>query len=814
MLKYGLELAHYIPSGECWQGDCLFTKDSKRTEEILGKEYITFQPNKIIYAFSEDNPGYEEVKNADFGIAFHTIYSGQDKKQSFKVDVSRLNVPSSIYVMSPALTVNKKSFNLGKLKSGLDHFNQAAADLLAEPNYDELCSNVAFRTYWDTFENASLADKKATTINETTFLNDLKDYIKNKQDKEFEKKLASLKTEKGREKATQKYNQDVEELATIIDSNQGLLKLIVRTFNLAAQVKMLLWEGFKQTQTGYETFYKSKTKGHFPADMEGVRMSDQDGNIVKIVDRSAFSSYNRDPDIESGWERESLEEHLCFTETFNKVDNNELSLYEKFNRFIESNEPPLVVAFGRLNPVTKGHRKLVDTMASLAKGEKARLYLSHTQDKKKNPLSYEQKIKWAKDAFEPEINVVESEARTVVEVLRDLYNEGFKNIIYVGGEDRIGGDEDISSLILKYNGQPDKNGNVLYDFDSIQFKNAGARNDTSDDLVERASASLARQYAKDGNFESFKEIVPVENAEELYKEVRSGLGVSENLQEDLNKLPKSRLDKIGSILKNALQSGIKDIALRYVDLVPARHPLEILRVGSTNALDAEDFKDKILNALNSNFPTGEEVNDIDNRTLIFKDFVNDISIHAGASRSEPSIPIRLVTNDSEAIDVTYYITILAGSKAQKKTMTPNKVLLSNCIGDFIGYKSLEFNRNYSELKKLYESAIEHVKGDPDSVYTSHADDVSFITKNNANNIMNDFGEVLSAGCLAALLGNTSQVKFPSASNMPLVDFIVMNDEREIKVSQKANSGSSPSIDAAFKEIRNEDPGTVLGRFIS
>ena len=85
-----------------------------------------------------------------------------------------------------------------------------------------------------------MADKKATTINETTFLNDLKDYIKNKQDKEFEKKLASLKTEKGREKATQKYNQDVEELATIIDSNQGLLKLIVRTFNLAAQVKMLL----------------------------------------------------------------------------------------------------------------------------------------------------------------------------------------------------------------------------------------------------------------------------------------------------------------------------------------------------------------------------------------------------------------------------------------------------------------------------------------------------------------------------------------------------------------------------------------------
>ena len=98
MLKYGLELAKYIPEGEAWQGDCLFTKGSKREEEILGKDYITFQPNKIIYAFSEDNPGYEQVKNADFGIAFHTIYSGEDKHQSFNVDASQLNVPDNIYI--------------------------------------------------------------------------------------------------------------------------------------------------------------------------------------------------------------------------------------------------------------------------------------------------------------------------------------------------------------------------------------------------------------------------------------------------------------------------------------------------------------------------------------------------------------------------------------------------------------------------------------------------------------------------------------------------------------------------------------------
>lgn len=221
----------------------------------------------------------------------------------------------------------------------------------------------------------------------------------------------------------------------------------------------------------------------------------------------------------------NVEEQLCFTEAFDGTIYNEGALYEKFNRLFEAENAPTVIAFGRMNPPTIGHRKLVDTMASLTNGGKARLYLSHTQDKKKNPLSYEDKLHFAKEAFEPQIDVVESDARTIIEVLSELYNEGIKNIIYVGGEDRIGGKEDVSDLILRYNGQPDKQGNILYDFDSIQFKNAGARSADSDDLIERASASLARKYAQEGDFEHFKEIVPIEDADLLYKKVRGGLGL-------------------------------------------------------------------------------------------------------------------------------------------------------------------------------------------------------------------------------------------------------------------------------------------------
>lgn len=586
MLKYGLEIARHIPEGQAWQGDCLFTKNSKREENINGKDYITFQPNKIIYAFSEDNPGYEQIKNADFGIAFHTIYSGEDKHQSFKVDASTLNVPDNIYIMSPALNkpTDTKVFNLDKVKAQFDRLEDLEQKLLSNFEYEDLVNNRVFMGYWNTFENANLADKKAVTINENTFINDLKEYIKTKRTKEYETQVGKLKTDAGKEKAKVKYQQDIEDLQELIETNKSLLTTLVQTLNCAATLKMLLWQGFKQTQFGYNTFYRSRTKGYLPGEMEGVAMSDQDGNIVKIVDRSTFSSYNRDPDIMSGFEHpENLtSEQLSFKENYNDelVECGTQQLWEKFNRLLESEHKTAVIAFGRMNPPTIGHQKLVDTMASLATGEKAKLFLSHTQDKKKNPLSYEQKIKYAKEAFEPKIDVVESEDKTIIDVLYNLYNQGYTDIIYVGGEDRIGGAEDISSLIMKYNGQPTKDGRIVYDFNSIDFKSAGARNDDSDDLVEKASASLARQYAKEGDFEHFKEIVPVD-AENLYRDVRAGLGLTESmLSEGWGDFESKVTDYLNSLFSNlnedltepvrfeaagANDSTVSDVACFYGD---------------------------------------------------------------------------------------------------------------------------------------------------------------------------------------------------------------------------------------------------------
>lgn len=542
MLKYSLEIAPHIPSGEAWQGDCLFTKSSKKERDINGTNYLTFQPNKIIYAFSEDNPGYEQVKRADFGIAFHTIYRPGDngeKSQSFDIDPSVLDVPDNIYIMSPSLgDVNKDNFNMSELESKFNELQSLEKKLIGNQDYENLIDNNLFMGYWNTFENANLSDKKANTINVNTFYKDLVDYIKTKRTGEYEKKVAGLKTDKGRASAKEKYDFDMSELEDILESNKELLVDLVKTLNCASEITLLLYNGFKQTQQGYSTFYQSRTKGYFPSEGEGISMSDSNGNIVKLVDRASFSNANRDPDIMSGFEHnESLDEELSsFKETYRRFARSNSSLEERFNRMLESDGRICVLGFGRMNPPTIGHKKLIDTIVNKAKevGGEPRMYLSHTQDSKKNPLSYEQKLHYCQSAFGDVIK--DSNAKTIINALSEVYNDGFDEVIYVGGEDRIGGEDDVSSLIMKYNGVPDKKGNMPYDFSMIRFENAGKRNDNSDDPIEKASASLVRKLAADGNFEEFEKYIPVSGSEakQMYDDVRAGLGLNESM---LNEAP-------------------------------------------------------------------------------------------------------------------------------------------------------------------------------------------------------------------------------------------------------------------------------------
>ena len=176
---------------------------------------------------------------------------------------------------------------------------------------------------------------------------------------------------------------------------------------------------------------------------------------------------------------------------------------ENTEEFKESTEKgkTCVFTFGRYQPPTKGHLKVWKKVGD-TEGDAHYIYTSHTKDKKKNPLDYNTKVGLIESALkENSINaeVVESEAKTIIDVVVDIANKGFTDIIFVGGSDRL---NDIVTLIQKYNDVPNKEGNS-YHFDTIEGVSAGERDPDSDSL-EGISGTKIRQFALDNDFESFK----------------------------------------------------------------------------------------------------------------------------------------------------------------------------------------------------------------------------------------------------------------------------------------------------------------------
>lgn len=180
-----------------------------------------------------------------------------------------------------------------------------------------------------------------------------------------------------------------------------------------------------------------------------------------------------------------------------------------------------VIAWGRMNPVTVGHEKLVNKVRDVARKQKAdpHIFLSHSQDAKKNPLSYDDKVDLAKSAFG---NIVyKSTAKTIIDVMKQLQTQ-YKHIILVGGADRVA---DFETLLNKYNGKD-------YTFDSIQVVSAGERDPDADD-VTGMSASKMRSLALHGDAEGFKKGLPSKlkaQGDDIYKLVRAGMRLSEGLE--------------------------------------------------------------------------------------------------------------------------------------------------------------------------------------------------------------------------------------------------------------------------------------------
>ena len=178
----------------------------------------------------------------------------------------------------------------------------------------------------------------------------------------------------------------------------------------------------------------------------------------------------------------------------------------------------LTLAFGRFNPPTVGHEKLLQAADKAAAGGDLKIYPSRTQDNKKNPLDPDMKVSYMRKMFpkfkEQVIN--DPEMKSIFDVLVAANEEGYKNINIIVGADRQG---EFENLAQKYNGQ-------LYDFDLIRTISAGPREEDAKG-IEGVSASKQRKAVVDDDFNAFKRGLPKGiddgDAMALFSAVRQGM---------------------------------------------------------------------------------------------------------------------------------------------------------------------------------------------------------------------------------------------------------------------------------------------------
>ena len=204
------------------------------------------------------------------------------------------------------------------------------------------------------------------------------------------------------------------------------------------------------------------------------------------------------------------------------VDMGQLhTMYKVEERIFEQKKKSIVFAWGRFNPPTIGHEKLLDRVARVSANE-MRIYISMSNDPQKNPLNPRLKLDYMKKIFPRYARkIMLPRTNIVIDIITDLYKEGFTDLKMVAGSDRI---QEFKTLFTRYNDVKSRHG--YYNFDSIEVINAGER-DPDAEGASGMSASKMRAAAKANDLKSFEKGLPnFRGVEKLFKDVRKGMNLA------------------------------------------------------------------------------------------------------------------------------------------------------------------------------------------------------------------------------------------------------------------------------------------------
>lgn len=198
-----------------------------------------------------------------------------------------------------------------------------------------------------------------------------------------------------------------------------------------------------------------------------------------------------------------------------------------FSEYLVEEQGTVFFTFGRMNPPTIGHGKLLDKLAQASGRAPYKVFLSQSHDAKKNPLTYNDKVKYVRKMFPKHARsiVLNNKVINALGAAVELHKQGFANIVMVVGSDRV---REFETLLTKYNGKDARHG--FYNFKSIKVISAGNR-DPDAEGVEGMSASKQRSNAAENDYTAFSQGVPAtmqdRDTRKLFNDIRKGMGLKE-----------------------------------------------------------------------------------------------------------------------------------------------------------------------------------------------------------------------------------------------------------------------------------------------
>lgn len=442
---------HYLPSiynggpDEIMQGDVMFTPEDVHTRSIDGVSFYTFKPNVVVNAVPVDSALGKEIKHAKFGFAPHTKYTAAGRRVSItKSDIKKSGTVFEMPIDAPVLsdyTVIQAGIN--KMRRVLEDCSREGLLIVSSEEISPLIMQYA--------NHVVKTDTKQSFKGFVTFINE-----------KFGKEIAKLKNPK----AIGSRQESLQTLLTAIHDYPAEITSVIDAHETVAKLKDMIISELDKHQP-IRRFFQHGTD-LVPTNPEGyVGIHDTLGT-TKLVNRSVFSKANF-------------------------LQNAPKTVTEATNKKIA-----VIVPLGRFNPPHKDHVNLIDACIKYAQkvGGRPIVYVSMTQNSKKDPLTADEKIFYLEKMYPGKKGLFKKPPRinpSMIGVMKEL-NGLFDEVVVILGDDR----QDAGMMLQKYNGKE-------YQFDKI---NSISRHDITNTRTTEGDgvhASDIRRWSKEDDFESVRD---------------------------------------------------------------------------------------------------------------------------------------------------------------------------------------------------------------------------------------------------------------------------------------------------------------------